>query len=65
MRIKLWQIRNGKQITLKELEELTGIPKSTLNDIENGKVSPNLRTLEQIAKTTGCKINDLFESKYQ
>ena len=65
MRIKLWQIRNGKQITLKELEELTGIPKSTLNDIENGKVSPNLRTLEQIAKTTGYRINDLFESEFQ
>jgi len=65
MRIKLWQIRNSKQITLKELEELTGISKSTLNDIENEKVSPNLRTLEQIAKTTGCKINDLFESEYK
>lgn len=65
MIIETWKIRNKKGITLKKMEELTGISKSTLNAIENGKVMPRIDTLEQIAKGMGVKITDLFESKYK
>ena len=65
MDIKLWEVRSQRNITLHELEKMSGISKTTLNDIENGKVSPTIRTLEKIAKSIGCKINDLFESEYQ
>lgn len=65
MVIKLWEIRSKNNITLRDLEKKTGIPKSTLNDIENGKSSPTIQILEQIAKSVGCKINDLFESDYK
>jgi DNA-binding XRE family transcriptional regulator len=47
------------------MAEITGISKTTLNDIENGKVSPRLKTLEQIAKTMDVHITDLFDSEYK
>lgn len=65
MEILTWQARNNKNITLVKLSRLTGISKSTLNNIENGKVSPTIKQLEVIAKALGCGINDLYESRYK
>ena len=48
-----------------QLAEKSGIGKSTLNNIENEKVSPTLFQLEMIAATLGVKITDLFESEYK
>ena len=42
-----------------------GIGKSTLNNIENGKVSPTLFQLETIAIALEVRITDLFESEYK
>ncbi len=49
MEILTWQARVDKNITLKQLEAMTGISKTTLNYIENGVTSPTLRQLEAIA----------------
>lgn len=65
MEILTWYARHEKNITLKELEKMTGISKSTLNNIENNKVSPTLRQLEIIAKALNVKITDLFKSAYK
>lgn len=65
MEILTWQARNNKNITLVKLSDLTGISKSTLNNIENGRVSPTMKQLETIAKALGVKITDLYESKYK
>lgn len=48
-----------------ELAKKSGIGKSTLNNIENSKVSPTLFQLEMIAIAMGVKITDLFESEYK
>ena len=56
---------DGKGLTLKQLEALTGIGKTTLNNIENGLVSPTLRQLEAIARALDTKITALFESEYK
>ncbi len=48
-----------------KLAEKSGIGKSTLNNIENGKVSPTLFQLETIAIALDVKITDLFESEYK
>lgn len=47
------------------LSKKSGIGKSTINNIENGKVSPTLFQLEMIAIALGVKITDLFESEYK
>lgn len=65
MEVMLWQVRTEKHLTLKQLEALTGIGKTTLNNFENGLTSPTLRQLEVIAQAINVKIGDLFESEYK
>ena len=65
MEIGTWHARHNKNITLKQLQDLTGITKTALNDIENGKKSPTLDQLEKIAKALNVRITDLFISKYK
>lgn len=65
MEILTWQARTKKRITLVQLAKLTGISKSTLNNIENSKTSPTLMELEVIAKALGVRITDLFDSDYK
>jgi transcriptional regulator with XRE-family HTH domain len=63
--IKLWEIRTAKGLKLEAVAAATGVSKSTLNNIENGKTSPTLANLEKIAKGLGCRISDLYESEYK
>lgn len=63
--IKLWEIRIAKGLKLEAVAAVTGVSKSTLNNIENGKTSPTLANLEKIAKGLGCRISDLYESEYK
>lgn len=65
MNILTWQARTKQGLTLKQLEAMTGISKTTLNTIENGLTSPTLRQLEAIAKALNVKISDLFESEFK
>lgn len=64
MEIHLREIRNSKKLTLRQVEVLTGISKTTLNDIENDKVSPTIYQLEKIAIGLNIKIHDLVTSEY-
>lgn len=63
--IKLWEIRTAKGLKLEAVAAVTGVSKSTLNNIENGKTSPTLANLEKIAKGLGCRISDMYESEYK
>lgn len=65
MKILTWEARTNKGLALMELSRKTGIGKSTLNNIENEKVSPTLFQLETIAIALDMKISDLFESEYK
>ena len=65
MKVKTWQARAEKSITLKQLEQMSQISKTTLNDSENEKISPTLYQLEAIAKALDVKITDLFDSEYK
>lgn len=65
MTVKTWEARTAKGITLKQLEGLSGISKTALNNIENGKTSPTMHQLEAIAKALDVRITDLFDSEYK
>lgn len=65
MEILLWNIRTQKGYTLKQLEKLSGVSKSTIDNIENGITSPTLFQLELLAKAIDVKITDLFNSEYK
>lgn len=62
MEIRVWEARTQKGYSLIQLAEVTGISKSTLNNVENGKTSPTLFQLECIAAALNVRITDLFES---
>ena len=47
-----------------ELEKLTGIGKTILNNIENGKVSPTVNELEKICKGMVVTFKELIWSEY-
>lgn len=64
MQVTLWKRRSEKRITLMELQELTGISKSTLNNIENGRTSPTINQLERIAIALNVRIRDLLISEH-
>ena len=65
MEIRVWEARTQKGYTLKQLEKLSGVSKSTIDNIENGITSPTLFQLELLAKALEVKITDLFDSKYK
>ena len=65
MEVLTWQARNSKKMSLVKLSKLTGISKSTLNNIDNGRTSPTINQLEAIAKALNVKISDLYDSEYK
>ena len=65
MVILINNVRKDKNISLRKLSELCGIPKSTLHDLEKGICSPRLDQLEAIAKAMDVRITDLFHSVYK
>lgn len=65
MKILIWEVRTDKCLTLMQLAKKSGIGKSTLNNMENGKVSPTLFQFEMIAIAMDVKVTDLFESEYK
>ena len=62
---KIRRARIEKGMTLKQLEAATGIGKTTLNNIENGLVSPTLVQLEAIARALDVTMIELFDSEYK
>ena len=65
MKILILEVRQNKNMTLVELAQKAGIGKTTINNIENGKVSPTLKEMEALAKALDVQIRDLFESDYK
>lgn len=59
---KLKKIRKAKKITLKQLEEITGISNSYISDLENGRrVNPSVEKLEKLAKALGVNVVDFYD----
>ena len=64
-KMKLWNIRSERNITTRELANLSGISKSEINNIENERYSPRLAQLEKLAAALDMGIVDLFDSEYK
>lgn len=61
----IWQARNAAGISLRKLEASTGISKSALHKMENGREIPNLLHLELIAKALKVPMSTLYDSEYK
>lgn len=60
MEILIWQMRTKRGFSCRQLADVTGISKSTINNLENRKTSPTLEELHIISKALHCHISDLY-----
>lgn len=65
MKILLGDIMYKRNLTARQVEIMTGVPKSTVNRIANNQIIPRIDTLEDLAKGLHIKISDLYESDFQ
>jgi len=65
MKILLDEIMYSKNISVRQLSIMSGVPRSTISDIMNEKHSPTLDNMELLAKALKVRITDLFESEYK
>lgn len=59
---KLRSIRLEKKLTIKQVSERTNLTKSLISQIENGKITPSLRSLLAIAKVLDITIGSFFDN---
>ena len=65
MKILLDKIMYKKNISVRQLSIITGLPKSTIADIMSGKTSPRMDTMERLAAGLKVRISDLYDSTYK
>ena len=57
---KLRELRTGRDLTLKNLAETTGLSVSYLSDIERGRTNPSLKTVEALADALNVSVQLLL-----
>lgn len=58
-RIKIERIK--KEISQEKLAELSGLHRTTLGTIENGKTSPTLDSIAKISQALNVKMSELLD----
>jgi transcriptional regulator with XRE-family HTH domain len=61
--LKIRELRNQHRFSLRILAERSGLNINTLSLIENGKSSPSVGTLQQLARAMDVPITAFFESE--
>jgi transcriptional regulator with XRE-family HTH domain len=61
--LKIRELRNQREFSLRKLAERSGLNINTLSLIENGKSSPSVGTLQQLARALEVPITAFFESE--
>lgn len=64
MKILLDKIMHSKNLTVRQVSIMSGIPKSTFSDIMNGKM-PRMDTMEELAAGLKMRISDLYDSDFK
>jgi transcriptional regulator with XRE-family HTH domain len=57
------QLRESKGLTLRELGKLTHLSHSFIGDIESGRSSPSLNTLQSFSRVFGVSVPDLLQGE--
>jgi len=57
----LEELRKSAGLTQQELSESAEVSRKSINAIENGVYVPSTVLALKIAKTLGCKVEDLFK----
>lgn len=64
MKILLGQHMNQRNLTVRQVEILTGVSRSAIGRIASGQTSPRMDTLEQIAKGLKIPFSSLYETDF-
>ena len=59
----LANVRKAKGLTQRKLSAISGVPRVSISRYETGRVSPNVRILERLARALGVQIDDLVDGK--
>lgn len=62
MKIVLYKIMYERNLTIRQLSIMSGVPKSTIQELMDENSNPKIGTLEKLASGLHCRITDLFES---
>lgn len=65
MKILLDKIMLSKNLTIRQVSNMTGISKSSIQRIMNNEISPSADTIELLAKGLKVRISDLLDSPYK
>lgn len=65
MKILLSKIMYDKNLSVRQVSMLTGISKSTVDNIANERYSPTMDTMELLAKGLKVRIQDLYDSDFK
>ncbi len=57
---RIVELRRKQGLTSEQLAWESGVSKSHVNDIENGKRLPSLRVLEKLARALKVELKDFF-----
>jgi len=57
---ELKRLRNGLGWSQQRLADESGVNKATINQVEQGKRSPSIATLESLARAMGAEVGDFF-----
>ncbi|MGC4020401.1 MAG: helix-turn-helix transcriptional regulator [Muricomes sp.] len=54
-----------KNLSIRQVSRMTGVSKSTIQEIMNSYKSPTMNTMEKLAAGLKVKIESLYESDYK
>lgn len=54
-----------RNLSVRQVSRMTGIPASTISDIMNERSVPRMDTMELLAKGLRTRISNLYESPYK
>lgn len=57
---KVYEYRTKANMSVRELSQISGVGKSTINRIENGSGNPTVEVICQLAIALNCSPYDLF-----
>lgn len=61
METKIREYREKEDMTQEELSEKSGVSRTTISNLENGKLESTTNTIMlKIAEALNCKIRDIF-----
>ena len=61
LRAKLFEFRNKAGMSRRQLSKASGVVIHTLNNIEENRHVPNVRTLARISDALGVRLRDWFD----